>query len=406
MGDKSKIGSLNPIWKSKFPNVSTHYDKLKLGVVSKFVDASYNKQDDRSAIGQMRGVVVFVNEPTVPWPFDSGIMGTDVKSAVNIHVRIPEIHGYIPDPLDFAPEDPKRNNIAKTYPVFTGFERSTRTPGIGDVVLVDFFNPYEKSAGGTYRELITKAEDTPLQILQNMSKSSFIGGAVTKLSQMNGVERVGDGIYVPGGEGEGVIRKDGTRGKPYEYIKGYYPGGKRSFLDEFDPYIDNDKELTLSKKAVKDLIYIISSRCTCSPQLVTTQVSITMGFRRNQSSKLEKLLLTNYNITRQEAWANNFAKAIEISDDPKWVGIQYNGFMKDVRETLYKHKYVYGREIALFMRFYNSHQENAELNSKKPYEELKKAYIDYMNTQHDGDKGTKRINEIEKLIPAGEIWRK
>ena len=385
MGDeKSKIGGLNPLYGKKFTkNVVTHLDRMRLNLASKIVNASYKEEEANVSYGSLKGVVVYVNPVEPKYSSDGGIwnIGTIKNNSVSIHVRIPEVHGYMLDPLELGKYSKvEKENIAKSYPVFVGEENSGRIPREGDVVLVDFYSS-DKSLGGTYKGVITAVEDLEDGVEDGNTKNDFWSG---KMVRMNGKERVGDGTYVPG------------TGKVYETIKGYYPSGKKAFLDELDPHIKNPP---LEKENIKKLIYIMSSDCTTSPQFVSTQDVLTIGFRRLASSGLEALLQKHYGISILDATKNNYQKAIEISNDPKWYQIQVDDYHESLRNSLKTHPFKKGREIALYERIKNSRP--ALLNpTPKTYEELKRVYIAYK-----GDKGIQRIKRIESFIGPNEVWR-
>lgn len=201
-------------------------------------------------------------------------------------------------------------------------------------------------------------------------------------------------IYVPG---------NGTK---YEIIKGYFRNGKTSFLnDEIDQYLTGEP---LPKDAIKKLIFIVSSECSTTPQFVSTQDRLTIGFRRLASpvpknpkkiDGLDKLLRKHYGVTTEDVIKNNYAKAIEISEDPNWVKIQVDDYISGLNESLSKHEFKKGREIALWERIKNS--APAWLVPRpKTYEQMKQIYIN-----KKGKKGIERITEIERYIGENEIWR-
>lgn len=386
MGDPIyKIGTLNPLYSSRFrDNLQTHYDKFKINVLNKVFDSVFNSKSDQSVTGNLRGVVIKDNsfglEEKVPIFFDTNIFSNITDKYVNIHVRIPEIHGYLPDPDNFEFGTPEYENIIRLYPVFTGVEKTNRKPIYGDIVLVSFFNPKEKSMGGTYLETLSTSGDLikQQQIVNASDPFKKNGGDIRLIT--------GDGIYVPGD------------GKNYEKIKGYAVNGDTSYISsQLEPYYPNN--MTLSKDDMAKLIYIVSSRCTTRPDFVSTQDKLTMGFRRLAVGGLEELLVKNYGITIDEATANNYAKAIEISNDPNWYKIQMEDFSTQIERNLRKHKFRKGREIALFERVYNSNHSVAE-NNKNSYEQLRNAYIRLKD-----EKGRERIEKLEAFIPANEVWR-
>lgn len=379
--EKNKIGGLNPLYAKKFTkNVVTHLDRLKVNLASKLVDLSYGKEEGNIPFGSLKGVVVYVNPVEPKYSSDGGIwnIGTIKNNSVSVHVRIPEIHGYMLDPSDYL--SPEKENIAKSYPVFVGEENGNRMPLEGDIVLVDFYSD-DKSLGGTYKGIISGVEDLEDGLGESNTKNDFWSG---KMSKMNGKEVVGDGTYKPGSA------------KVYETIKGYYPSGKTAFLDELDPYLNNTP---IAKEHVKKLIYIISSDCTSSPQYVSTQDILTIGFRRLASKGLEKLLQTHYGISIIDATKNNYQKAIEISEDPKWYQIQVDDYLSSLRYSLRKHEFKKGREIALYERIKNSRPAWLD-GGPKTYEELKEIYISKKK-----EKGLQRIKRIEAYIGPNEVWR-
>ena len=124
-----------------------------------------------------------------------------------------------------------------------------------------------------------------------------------------------------------------------------------------------------------------------------------MGYRRLAVSGLEKLLLDNYGVSIDDIIKTDYEKAIEISNEPKWIEIQFKDHMKSFEGSLKKHNYKLGREIALYERIKNS--APAWLHpTPKDYEELKQLYID-----KKGKKGEERVKEIEKLVLPFEVWR-
>jgi hypothetical protein len=97
--------------------------------------------------------------------------------------------------------------------------------------------------------------------------------------------------------------------------------------------------------------------------------------------------------------SGDYDKAIEISEDPKWIKIQVDDYIASLNESLSKHEFKKGREIALWERIKNS--APAWLSSRpKTYEEMKQIYI-----KKKGKKGVERISEIEKYIGESEVWR-
>lgn len=184
----------------------------------------------------------------------------------------------------------------------------------------------------------------------------------------------------------------------YDIIKGYEKNGYTFFLDDFESVFDKH-ELPLKEKHLRKLIYVVSSRCTTTPSFVSTQDRLTMGYRRLAVSTLNRLLKENYNITIDDAIKDDYKLAIEISDDPRWLEIQFLDHMKSLKESLARHNFKMGREIALYERIKNS--APAWLSKlPKDYEEMKQIYID-----KKGKKGKERVEEIEKAIPAQEVWR-
>ena len=389
MGDenKYKIGSLNPLYSSRFRDgLEIHSDKMKLGVINKIINNIYGQKNDLSDVGNVRGVVVKDNTSdianSVPWFSDAGIFSNVSDKYINIHVRIPEIHGFLPDPSDFEYGTPEFDNIVQLYPVFTGIEKTSRRPIYGDIVLVSFFNPKEKSSGGSYLETISTTGD----LIKEQASSSPIDMFGRSGKPINIVR--GDGIYTPGDW------------ENYEQIKGLVTNGDPSYVvKDIEPnYPEN---LPLSKDNLRKILNIVSSGFTTRPDYVSTQDRLTMGFRRLAVGSLEGLLKNNYGVGIEEAILNNYAKAIEISDDPNWYKIQTEHWLKQVRANLKKHNFRKGREIALFERVYNSSHVVAE-NNASSYEQLKNAYIRYKSKD---DKGKERIARLEKAIPANEVWR-
>ena len=184
----------------------------------------------------------------------------------------------------------------------------------------------------------------------------------------------------------------------YDIIKGYEKKGDTFFLDDFERVFEKHPP-PVKSKYMRKLIYVISSKCTTTPTFVSTQDKLTMGYRRLAVGTLERLLKENYNITIEDAIKDDYKLAIEISDDPKWLEIQYLDHLRSFNESLKRHSYTTGREIALYERIKNS--APAWLNKlPKDYEELKDLYI-----SKKGKKGKERVKAIEKAIPATEIWR-
>lgn len=386
-GNKYKIGSLNPLYASRFrDNPETHYDRVKIGVMNKLIYNAYKPEKTFSGIGNLRGVVIRDNTEglidRLPWFSDAGIFSNVSDKYISIHVRIPEIHGFLPDPSEHEFGSPEFENITRLYPVFTGIEKTSRKPIYGDIVLVSFFNPKEKSSGGSYLETISATGD--------LIKEQAANGPLDMFGQSGKTVNVvkGDGIYVPG------------TGTVYEQIKGLVINGDPSFVvREIEPYYPTN--LPLSKDKLRIIINIVSSGFTSRPDYVSTQDRLTMGFRRLASTGLDELLKKNYGMGTEEVNINNFAKAIEISDDPNWHKIQTEHWLRQVRSNLQLHTFKEGREIALFERVYNSNQVLAKANTGS-YEQLKNAYIRHKSKD---DKGAQRVARLEKTIPANEIWR-
>lgn len=185
----------------------------------------------------------------------------------------------------------------------------------------------------------------------------------------------------------------------YDIIKGYAKNKDTFFLEKFDPIMEKYENLPLKPKYIKKIIYIVSSNCTCTPEFVSTQDKLTMGYRRLAVSGLEKLLVDNYGVTIDDIIKTDYEKAIEISNDPKWIEIQFADHMQSFEKSLKKHNYKLGREIALYERIKNS--APAWLQPiPKDYDELKQIYIN-----KKGKKGEERVKEIEKLVLPFEIWR-
>lgn len=381
MGDKySKIGALNPIFRSKFIKGTSHSDNFKMNNIDKVISLFYNWKEDVSPVGEMRGMVV-LSVPMAPFDLNVFPFQKVSESIVSVHVRIPEVHGFIPNPLDFIESDPiMYENLARAYPLFSGYKKDSRVPKVGDIVLVDFFNPKEKSRGGSYKELLTTAEE--LSGFESFAGAikDFMNGGVSSM----GKQVTGDGIYEPGD------------GKNYEIVKGYNVNGDVSFMAKLDPFISRSP---LSPENTKKLIFIISSRCSTMDTFVSTQDKLTIGYRRLAASGLDKLLQTHYGFGTDEAVANNYEKAIQISEDPKWIEIQFDDHMASLRSSLKRHNFKRGREIALWERIKNS--APAWLDSDpKTYEAMKRIYIGKKE-----EKGAQRIATIESYIGANEVWR-
>lgn len=187
MSDRDKIGGLNPIYGEKFSQrVRTHLDTLKLDVQSKMIAAAYATEKENISFGSVRGVVVHVNEQGPEFLGFEGAWGVGAigNNSVNIHVRIPEIHGYMlnPDPTKHSEEE--MINIAKSYPIFIGTTNGDRSPVKGDIVLVDFYSN-EKSLGGTYKSIVSKVEDMGNSSEEIDSISGYLGGTVQRISGDN-----------------------------------------------------------------------------------------------------------------------------------------------------------------------------------------------------------------------------
>lgn len=390
-----KIGSLNPIYSSKFKdNITTHYDNYKINVIQKLISTAYNKETDASSIGTMKGIVVGVNnDPSKekeikPWPFDAGVLTNVDNKYVSIYVRIPEIHGFLPDPLDYL-DKPEFNNIIKMYPVFTGLEKSDKKPIQGDIVIVDFFNPREKSLGGSYLETVSRIGDQTQYSVQNKSSYGFTTG-IAGTDLIPGYLSDKDGIHLPGTDTD------------YEVIKGYNVNGDSSFLSTLEPWLPEEIE-GVSKENIKRAIFIVSSGCTTKLDFLSTQDKITMGFRRRSSDGFAELIKINYGLSIDDLTSNNFQKAIEISDDQRWWEIQAKDYISGFRNNIKRHNFTAGRDIVLYERVYNSVPEVAK--SCKSYWELKEKYVSSTKKENKKKTRRQRIAEIEAFIGAGEVWR-
>lgn len=390
-----KIGSLNPIYSSKFvDNITTHYDNYKINVIQKLISTAYNKETDASSIGSVKGIVVGINNDPAnekeikPWPFDAGVLTNVDNKYVSIYVRIPEIHGFLPDPIDYL-DTPEFNNIVKMYPVFTGLEKTDKKPIQGDIVIVDFFNPREKSLGGSYLETVSRIGDQSQYSVQNRPSFGFATG-IAGTDLIPGYLADRDGIHLPGTD------------KDYEVIKGYNVKGDPLLLSAIEPWLPEEVE-GISKENIKRIIFIISSGATTKLDFLSTQDKITMGFRRRASSGLAELMKKNYGLSIDDLTNNNFQKAIEISDDPKWWEIQVKEYINGLRNNIKSHKFTAGRDITLYERVYNSSPGLAK--SCKSYWQLRERYVNSATKESRQETRKKRIAEVEAFISAGEIWR-
>lgn len=157
--DNIPIGVLNPL------QLSTNtllFDSRQDSAVNHLrkVIREVSNPNNLDTSSEFIGIVLYVNpnqSPTVEKAPGSSV--ALIESATNnknlnllqIVVRIPELHAFIPEPLD----ESDLKNIVQ-HPVFTAINDTVPTPKVGDLVVVDFKNKVNRT-DGIY---ITKVKDS------------------------------------------------------------------------------------------------------------------------------------------------------------------------------------------------------------------------------------------------------
>lgn len=192
--------------------------------------------------------------------------------------------------------------------------------------------------------------------------------------------------------------------------------------------------LKVSNNNYMTLFHVVSSQWSCGFDWLTGEDGLTVGFRRFASTKVQGLFerysrMSSSNLVQcfgpleqlvimgNEDAPNNsgliaepFVRAglLELQKRPSWWFCQIEHTIEDWNRAIFDRypEWSDGRLIALAVRSYNSgpgYLQGLPQSNSKAYKELCKRYTDVDDRRRSNRH--KRIEDIEKLIQAGQAWR-
>ena len=137
MGKRFSFGELNPNISSRTGQTIDPQRFSAQHIQQKLIEQFTEPSGFKTIQGPLRGIVLRIEPPSFVDSMGGyfGLGGTEQERLVRIKVRIPELHP-LPDPDVYGPEGP--DGIISLYPTFVAIDTTIGTPGVGEIVYVDY----------------------------------------------------------------------------------------------------------------------------------------------------------------------------------------------------------------------------------------------------------------------------
>ena len=153
--------------------------------------ANPNSIDPDNFYGKWKAVVLRIEKPSLTAQSTEMQlnMGKTTLPLTRIKARIPEIDGFLPDPLTYG--DNGDTVIIDVHKTFEAANTETREPAVGDIVWVEVTNLDDIDSAGTYTDVIFHA---PVDGGAVGTSGNTGSGAFNKGNKLNAAAATGDGI--------------------------------------------------------------------------------------------------------------------------------------------------------------------------------------------------------------------